>query len=78
MGNRGQWLPVVVLVATLAVVTSYEMNYMYYPQMDSYNVLSPMNLCEQLCGQCGCVGMFLADDVCQCSCETTGCDAGCK
>lgn len=53
----------------------------YYPPLgpaDVQNVLSPLNLCERLCGQCGCLGLFVADDVCQCSCDVRGCDPGCK
>ncbi|KAL9699752.1 hypothetical protein quinque_003193 [Culex quinquefasciatus] len=51
----------------------------YYPPLgpaDVQNVLSPLNLCERLCGQCGCLGLFVADDVCQCSCDVRGCDPG--
>lgn len=79
MRDRGEWLLAVLLqVTAFAAATGYESSYLYYPQMDTYNVLSPMNLCEQLCGQCGCMGIFLADDVCQCNCESRGYDPACK
>ncbi|XP_055623473.1 uncharacterized protein LOC129766900 [Toxorhynchites rutilus septentrionalis] len=72
MRHCGWWLALTVAFGMTALVKG-EADLVYYPEIDIQNILSPMNLCEELCGQCGCIGTFLADDMCQCSCQARDC-----